>query len=125
VFRLIIVGIGDLIRHSVIGAINDLRQDPQGAFAIRADAAYRDSVRSDQAHAHIREEIIPHNGVLALDGHHARRVQHQFGIDDLDVLEVGEIRGWGDVVKLAVHHPQCRASLGETQFIYVLDRDVR
>jgi len=74
VFRLIIVGIGDLIRHSVIGAINDLRQDPQGAFAIRAGAAYRDSVRSDQAHAHIREEIIPHNGVLALDGHHARRV---------------------------------------------------
>lgn len=115
--------IGYFIRQSVVGAVDALRTEPQTALAVRANAVYHDGGRGDQIHAHVRENVAPHDGDVALDGHQSPFLHFEFRADNLDVDEIGEVQVLYDVTQLAVHYTQRRAPLN-VQLVHSLDRNV-
>lgn len=116
--------IGYLIRQSVVSAVDALRTKPQGALAIRTNAIYHDRSRSDQVHAHVREDAAPHNSDRALDRHQPWFLHLELGAGDLDVQKVSKVQGSLDITQLTVHDAQRRALLGNVQPFYPLDRNI-
>lgn len=122
--RLIASRVCYLIRQSVVSAVDALRAEPQGAFAIRANAVYHDRGRGNQVHAHVREDAALYDGDRALDRHQPRSLHLELGAGDLDVQKISEVQGFLDITQLGVHDAQRRALLGNVQPFYPFDRNV-
>lgn len=77
-------------------AVDIFRLEPQGTLAVRAYAVYRNVIR-DQIKAHVRENAVSHDRGVGMEGHHARVLQLESGVDDVDILKTGKIQRRHDI----------------------------